>query len=76
MLSETAFPLLQGVSVFALASIRCMYIPGEALVIFISPYLPIPSVIYMGNVLAYCLFPKWPAVLWPQSHKCSENGNG
>lgn len=62
MLSETAFPLLRAVSPLALASLRYMDIHGEVLVIFISPYLPIPSVIYKGNALAYCLFPKWP--LW------------
>lgn len=76
MLSETAFPLLRAVSPLALASLRCMDIHGEVLAMFISPYLPIPSVIYKGNALAYCLFPKWPAVIWPQSHKCTENGNG
>lgn len=75
MLSESAFPLLEGVSALAVASIRCMDIHGEALVIFISPYHPIPSVIYVGNVLVYCLFPTRPAVIWPQSHKCFENGS-
>lgn len=68
MLSKTAFLLLRAVPALPLASVRCKDIHGELFVIFISPSPPVPSVICKGNGLAYCIFPKWPDVRWPQSH--------